>query len=102
MFSLFILGLFQFLLKKLSLGQSLDLLVLKELLGKMGGCDTLIEMSAEQLEGMSGGKCLRAEAMSSSARESVTKGPAKSLRDAFISSGTAIPLLLLIAQVIKL
>ena len=73
--------------------------MLKELLGKMGGCDTLIEMSADQLEGMSGGKCLRAEAMSSSARESVTKGPAKSLRDAFISSGTAIPLLLLIAQV---
>lgn len=45
-------GLLHFLLKQLSSGQSLDLLVLKELLGRMGGCDTLIEMSSEQLEGI--------------------------------------------------
>ena len=55
------LGLFNFLLKKLSVGQSLDLLVLKELLGRMGGCDTLLDMSADQLEGLAGGKCLKAE-----------------------------------------
>jgi hypothetical protein len=92
-------GLFQFLLRKLSAGQSLDLLVLKELLGRMGGCDTLIEMSADQLEGMAGGKFLRAEAMSAATRENVVRGTIKTLRDAFLSSGTAIPLLLLIAQV---
>ena len=61
MYYTFFVGLFNFLLKKLSAGQSLDLLVLKELLGRMGGCDTLLEMSADQLEGMAGGKCLRAE-----------------------------------------
>ena len=54
-------GLFSFLLKKLGVGQSLDLLILKELLGRMGGCDTLLDMSADQLEGMAGGRCLKAE-----------------------------------------
>ena len=54
-------GLFSFLLKKLGIGQSLDLLILKELLGRMGGCDTLLDMSADQLEGMAGGRCLKAE-----------------------------------------
>ena len=97
-------GLFQFLLKQLSAGQSLDLLILKELLGRMGGCDTLIEMSAEQLEGMSGGRHLRSESMSAAMREVLKVGhetvkPAKILRDAFLNSGTAIPMLLLIAQV---
>jgi hypothetical protein len=65
----------------------------------MGGCDTLIEMSADQLEGMAGGKFLRAEAMSAATRENVVRGTIKTLRDALLSSGTAIPLLLLIAQV---
>jgi hypothetical protein len=55
------LGLLHFLLRRLAASQSLDLLVLKELLNKMGGCDTLLEMSADQLEGMAGGKFLRAE-----------------------------------------
>jgi hypothetical protein len=82
----------------------LDLLILKELLGRMGGCDTLIEMSAEQLEGMSGGRHLRNESMSAATREIAKSGhetvkPAKILRDAFLNSGTAIPMLLLIAQV---
>ena len=43
----------------------------------MGGCDTLIEMSAHQLEGLAGGKCLRAEAMGAAMRESVNKGAVK-------------------------
>ena len=82
----------------------MDLLILKELLGRMGGCDTLIEMSAEQLEGMSGGRHLRSESMSAATRDIVKAGhetvkPAKILRDAFLNSGTAIPMLLLIAQV---
>ena len=73
----------------------------------MGGCDTLIEMSAEQLEGMSGGRHLRSESMSAATRDVVKAGhetvkPAKILRDAFLNSGTAIPMLLLIAQVRRL
>lgn len=38
-------GLLHFLLRRFSKGESLDLLVLKELLWKMGGCDTLIQVS---------------------------------------------------------
>lgn len=47
----------------MSTGSSLDLLVLKELLGRMGGCDTLLEVSTQQLEGLAGGRALQAEVM---------------------------------------
>ena len=92
-------GLLHFLLAKLSDGQSLDLLVLKELLGRMGGCDTLLEMSVAQLEGLSGGKTLRAEAMGTMGKaEAKSPIAARALREALVLSETAIPLLLLIAQ----
>jgi len=42
-------GIFHFLLQQLKKGESLDLLVLKELLQKMGGCDTVLEISHAQL-----------------------------------------------------
>jgi THO complex subunit 2 len=38
-------GLFHYLLNQLSKGESLDLLLLKELLCKMGGCDSMTEVS---------------------------------------------------------
>jgi len=44
-------GLLHFLLKKLAAGESLDLLVLKDLLSRMGGCETFLEVSTKQLEG---------------------------------------------------
>jgi hypothetical protein len=88
----------------------------------MGGCDTLIEMSSEQLEGLNifiyvyvficifmyillyilgltGGKNLRAEAMGGGVRESQSRVAMKTLRDTLLSSETAVPLLLLIAQI---
>ena len=66
-------GLLQYLLRKLTSGESLDLLVLKELLCRMGGCETLDDVSAEQLEGLAAGKILRAEAMGAAARDPVSK-----------------------------
>ena len=42
-------GLLHFLLHRLSIGESLDLLVLKELLAKMGGCDTVLDISQSQV-----------------------------------------------------
>ena len=88
-------------------GDSLDLLVLKELLGIMGGCETLLEVSSAQLEGLSGGKALRAEVMQRSPGSSggLVISPDKQrratqlLRQELIRSQTAIPLLLLTAQV---
>lgn len=56
-------GLLFYLLRSFSEGQSLDLLVLKDLLVLMGGCDTLLDVSQVQLEGLSAGKALRAEVM---------------------------------------
>ena len=65
----------------------------------MGGCDTLLEMSVAQLEGLSGGKTLRAEAMGTVGKaEAKSPIAARALREALVLSETAIPLLLLIAQ----
>ena len=97
-------GLLHYLLRSFGEGQSLDLLVLKDLLAVMGGCDTLLEVSQIQLEGLSAGKALRAEVMmtsnNSSAKQlSVNKKAAAELRAVLMSSRTAIPLLLFIAQI---
>ena len=58
-------GLLHFLLRKVSTGDSLDLLILKELLGTVGGCDTFLEVSHAQLQGLSGGRALQVEIMKS-------------------------------------
>lgn len=134
-------GLLHCLLRHLSVGESLDLLVLKELLGRMGGCETLLEVSEAQMDGLAGGRSLRAAvgitlavlfiildalprnflslrglcvmfpqcmaavtiAPVAGAKSAVTgpkKAAIKALREALISSGTALPLLLYIAQVL--
>jgi hypothetical protein len=101
-------GLLHYLLQRLGVGDSLDLLVLKELLGIMGGAETLTEVSPAQLEGLSGGRALRAEVMGANAASTggkglITAANAKRatllLREELVGSQTAIPLLLFIAQV---
>lgn len=101
-------GLLNYLLQRLSIGDSLDLLVLKELLGIMGSSETLLEVSAAQLEGLSGGRSLRAEVMGVAGGVVGSKGLISAnackkatliLREELIGSQTAIPLLLMIAQV---
>ena len=92
-------GILHLLLQKLSNGQSLDLLVLKEILGKMGGCDTLTEISETQLDGFSGGRALRAEVMGSNIGEVTKKNSINALQNELMSSNTAIPALLFIAQI---
>lgn len=56
-------GMLHFLLQRLSTGDSLDLLILKEFLHKMGGCETFLEVSHTQLQGLSGGRTLQLEIM---------------------------------------
>jgi THO complex subunit 2 len=92
-------GLLHLLLARLSEGESLDLLILKELLSKMGGAETMLEISHEQVNGMAGGRVLRSEVMASSLPESIIKKAVTRLRDEFITSGTALPMLILIAQI---
>ena len=120
-------GLLHYLLNRLApspssglAGDCVDLLVLKELLNKMGGCETTLEISRSQLSdgGLTGGKLLRTEIMGASSsvgaggaaggkvavlalgvgRETVSKRAVRVLREELLSSGTAIPLLLFIAQ----
>jgi hypothetical protein len=96
-------GLFNYLLENLGAGYSADLLIVKDLLGIMGGSDTLTNVSAAQLEGLSGGKTLRGEVMGNSAliKSGLSLSTRKSsviLREELIKSGAALPLLLFIAQ----
>lgn len=98
-------GLLHYLLDSLGrLGQSADLLVIKDLLGIMGGCDTLTNVSTAQLEGLAGGKTLRGEVMGntttikSGLSSASSKKSAGILREELIKSNSALPLLLFIAQ----
>lgn len=99
-------GLLHYLLRSFSEGQSLDLLVLKDLLAVMGGCDTLLDVSQIQLDGLSAGKALRQEVMSAGTnvaqagkQSAVNKKAAAELRAVLMNSRTAMPLLLFIAQI---
>eukprot|EP01031_Cornospumella_fuschlensis_P030654 gene30654-37039_t len=96
-------GLLHYLLKSVQSGGSADLLVLKDLFAIMGGCTTLLDVSSTQLEGLAGGKVLRSEVLSSNNNSTVSAKQAKKsgsiLRDELLASGTALPLLLFIAQI---
>jgi len=92
-------GLLVLMVNRLEQSHTLDLVVLKELLIRMGGIDMPgEELSDKQVNGMAGGELLRAETISFGIREKVAKRASNQLRDAFFSSGTALPLLVLIAQ----
>jgi THO complex subunit 2 len=92
-------GLLHFLMDRLANGESLDLLILKELLARMGGCDLVTELSADQLEAMSGGALLRLETVGSTGDAEMPRPWAvKSLRETMHRSGMAMPLVRVIAQ----
>lgn len=87
------------LVKKLSDGEYLDMLVLKDLLGIMGGSDCIMDVSQSQLEGLTGGRVLRAETMGAAVKDPPNKKAIKRLREELLSSGTALPLLLFMAKI---
>ena len=55
-------GLLQYVANQLKSEKSLDLLILKEIVLKMGGIEAAEEMTNSQIEAMAGGELLRAEA----------------------------------------
>ena len=55
-------GLLQYVANQLKAKHSLDLLIVKEIVQKMGGIEAAEEMTADQIDAMSGGEILRAEA----------------------------------------
>ena len=61
----------------------------------------MLEISPQQLEALSAGRSLKAEVMGAQqGREGVSKKAVKALRDELMNSGTALPIVLLIAQVL--
>ena len=56
-------GLLRFLVRQLERGRSLELLVLNELLARMGGCESVEDLSDHQLQGLAGSETLRREVL---------------------------------------
>ncbi|KAF2362580.1 THO complex subunitTHOC2 C-terminal [Trinorchestia longiramus] len=90
-------GVLQFIANQLKAERSVDLLLLQEILQKMGGTDTSEGLTAEQIEAMSGGEVLRREA-GTYQQERNTKRSSQRLKEVLLQHNLAIPLLLLIAQ----
>mmetsp|Transcript_11409 Transcript_11409/g.35136 ORF Transcript_11409/g.35136 Transcript_11409/m.35136 type:complete len:1030 (+) Transcript_11409:550-3639(+) len=84
-----------FLLGRLEIGESLELLVFSELLSRMGGCGVLEDISETQIGGLAGGEVLRHGVL---AFEKASKKAVLRLQRALCTTETAIPLLALIAQ----
>ena len=96
-YSIELTGLLQYVINQLKSKKSLDLLILKEVVLKMGGIEAAEEMTPEQIEAMSGGELLRQEA-GSFAQIKNTRKSSQRLKDALIDNNLAVPLCILMAQ----
>jgi len=90
-------GILQFIANQLKAEKSVDLLILQEILQKMGGTETAEGLTAEQVEALTGGEILRREA-GTYLQERNIKRSSQRLKEALLNNKLAIPLLLLIAQ----
>ncbi|GLE06165.1 hypothetical protein PINS_up015376 [Pythium insidiosum] len=91
-------GVLQYLMQRLlQHWESVDLVVLSELLAKMGSCVTFEDISAAQLEALAGGPHLWHEAPTDP--KLTNRRAIPRLRDALVKRDLAIPLCLLICQV---
>ncbi len=90
-------GILQYVANQLKSKKSLDLLILKEIVLKMSGIEAAEEMTAEQIDAMSGGDLLRQEA-GSFAQIKNTRKSSQRLKDALIDNDLAVPICLLMAQ----
>ena len=90
-------GLLQYVANQLKAKHSLDLLIIKEIVTKMGGIEEIGEMTPEQLEASAGGELLRAEAASFTQIKNTRKSSQR-LKDTLLEKELAVPLVLLMAQ----
>lgn len=90
-------GLLQYVANQLKAKHSLDLLIIKEIVTKMGGVEGVEEMTAEQLEASGGGELLRQEAASFTQIKNTRKSSQR-LKDCLLEKDLAVPLVLLMAQ----
>lgn len=94
-------GTLQYLVNQLRLENSQDLVVLRELLSKMGGVEDSSNLNASQLLAMAGGDLLKNEALFGGVTGTVMKKNARSclrLQDAMLHDNIASQLLVLLAQ----
>uniref|UniRef100_A0A7S2R5A3 THO complex subunit 2 n=1 Tax=Rhizochromulina marina TaxID=1034831 RepID=A0A7S2R5A3_9STRA len=90
-------GLLQFVLEKLNAGSSWELIIIKDLLAKVGGCEYLEQQNDEQVAAYAGGEALRRETTLASDKEP-KKVVRRRLQEALQQPETGLPLLVLIAQ----
>ncbi|XP_050689638.1 THO complex subunit 2-like isoform X2 [Eriocheir sinensis] len=90
-------GILQFVANQLKAEKSIDLLIMREIVQKMGGTDTLEDLTPDQLDAMCGGELLRREA-GQYQQERNTKRSSVRLKEALLEHELAVPLLLLTAQ----
>ena len=96
--------LLQYVFNQLNIGNSLDLVVLGEIVYKMAGCETFLNLSEGQLEGLAGGPILKAECLGPSQSSSFGQGSKNSRKSSsrlvscLTESNLFFPLWLLIAQ----
>uniref|UniRef100_K3W895 THO complex subunit 2 n=1 Tax=Globisporangium ultimum (strain ATCC 200006 / CBS 805.95 / DAOM BR144) TaxID=431595 RepID=K3W895_GLOUD len=88
-------GLLQYLIQRLQNWESVDLVVLSELLSKMGSCISFEDISLSQLEAQAGGPHLWHEP---SDPKLMNRRAIPRLRDALVKRNLALPLCLLICQ----
>ena len=89
-------GLLQYVANKLKTGNSLDLLLLKEVVQKMSGIEANEEVTDDQLAALAGGELLRTEGGYFGQIRNVKK-PSTRLRETLINHKLALPLCLLMS-----
>ena len=94
----------QYIVHQLFVGQTSEIIVLRELIWKMAGIEPLPTLSDSQIAAMAGGPTLRIEAVASTTRgaridpsDAILKGPQR-LGKALLESSLALPLLVQVAQ----
>lgn len=88
-----LIGLLEYIAQRLRQWESVDLLVLGQLLSKMGSCLLLEEISEGQLEARAGGRTLGLEIVAHSNKRSIPR-----LRDALVKQRLLIPFIILMGQ----
>ena len=91
-------GLLQYITNTLKSGQSLQMLVLRDLVTKMAGIDTLEDLSADQLDAQAGGETLRNCVIDLLGVAKNTKKSSTRLKEALQKHSLMVPLFMLIAQ----
>ncbi|KAF6022557.1 THOC2 [Bugula neritina] len=90
-------GLLQYICNQLKCEKSFDLLILREMLTKMGGIEVSEEITEQHLEAMCGGEFLRQEGGNFLQTRNVKK-PSQRLKDTILKHGLTAPLAALMAQ----